>query len=241
MFDTGAIRGFVNDLQVNVTGLTDAQAVDLMVRAANEVKADVIAQSLRRSGALPALRQIVDGNIGAPFSSVRPDGMIVLAWSYGFEVVLDTYNALHNRLPKLTGRAQASIIVMVDGVEMPPEHVPSDFTEARLIVTVPYARRLEVGRKAKTHEPFSKMGWHAVQETAIVAKRLLGSLADVSFTYSDLSDAYELQTEAALRRREWSHARQQWRRDAKPRRNPGFKTVERHVRYPTIVIRPRSA
>lgn len=241
MFDQTALRGFMHEVDVNVTKLTSTQAVELLVNTAEEVKHDVIASAMSRSGIAPSYRQIVDGREGAPLQSVRPDGVIVFAWQYVDEMIIDTYGALVNRLPRLTGRARASVIVLADGVEVDIAAVPEGVKEVRLVVTVPYARRLEVGRKKHSHEPFSRLGFHAVEETAIVAKRLWGAIGSISFNYTDISNAYGLKTGAGIRRREWSHARQGWRTDAGPRRRPGIREVESEVRYPTIIILPRSA
>ena len=217
MFDATSLRGFVNTLTVNTQALTADAATDLLVRTATAARDRVLGGVPRPSG----YRQIVDGAEGAPLTDVRPDGVIVFAWQYLGEVVQDTYGALVNRSPRDTGAYIGGILVIADGQETTAENLPTDAQEVLIVASVPYARRLEVGKRKSGGSFVVQVASHIVEETAIVARQLYGDLAAITFTYVDLSNAYALRTAASHRRR---HGR-----------------LVTDVQYPAIRIVPRTA
>ncbi len=217
MFDATSLRGFVNTLTVNTQAMTADAATDLLVRTATAARDRVLGGVPRPSG----YRQIVDGAEGAPLTDVRPDGVIIFAWQYLGEVVLDTFGALVNRSPRDTGAYVAGILVIADGEEVTAENLPPDAREVLIVASVPYARRLEVGKRKSGGSFVVQVAPHIVEETAIVARQLYGSLAAITFTYVDLSNPYALRTAASHRRR---HGR-----------------LITDVQYPAIRIVPRTA
>ncbi len=221
MFDATALRGFVNQLQVDTSKLNAAQSKALLVRVATAERDRVIGDARARSGFPPAYRQVVDGREGASLETVRPDGTILFAWQYLAEIVDDTYNALVNRSPRDKGQYVAGLITLLDGVEAPLSTVSADTREIRIVASVPYARRLEIGRRRGGGAFVLQVAPHIVEETAIVARKLFGTLASVTFGYSDLTGAYALRTSS-------SHRRHRGR-------------LVTDVRYPTITITPRTA
>ena len=220
MFSAAALRGFVTTLQVNVAGLNDKESSALLARVAAGERDRVLAEQGGRSGLVPLYRQIVDGVEGAPLTNVKPAGVIVFAWQYLAEVVRDTYDALIKRSPRDSGAYIAGLILLVDGQETGLEKIGANTREVRIVASVPYARRLEVGKRKGGGSFVLQVPSHIVEETAIVARRLVGQIASFDFSYSNLSDVYTLRRSSSRRRR-------------------GHASAE--VRYPTIVIRPRSA
>jgi hypothetical protein len=217
MLTAEALRGFVNTLTVNAVRLNAEQAQAALVREAAAARDRVLAGKPRPSG----YRQIVDGIEGATLTAVKPDGVIVFAWQYLGAVVQEIRAALIARSPRDTGEYIAGIVTLVDGHEGDPEAIDSEAREVQIVATVPYARRLEVGKR-KDGSPFVvQVAPHIVEETAIVGRRLYGDLAMITFGYVDLSDAYALRTAA-------SHRRVRGR-------------LVTDVRYPAITIVPRTA
>ena len=221
MFSATALRGFINTLQVNVADRNAKEASALLAHVAAGERDRVVTQQRARSGLAPQYRHIVDGLEGAPLTTVTPDGVIVFAWQYLAEIVRDTYEALVRRSPRDSGTYIAGLIILVDGREAGIETIDADTREVRIVASVPYARRLEVGKRKAGGAFVLQVPSHIVEETAIVARRLAGNLASFSFTYVNLSDAY------ALRRRS-GHRRRAGR-------------VQTDVRYPAILITPRTA
>lgn len=221
MFTAAALRGFVNTLQVDVAGLNARESSALLARVAAAERDRVLIQQTGRSGLAPQFRQVVDGAEGTPLSAVRPDGVIVFAWTYLAEVVRDTYDALVKRAPRDSGAYIAGLIILVDGREAGLDAIIAKTREVRIVASVPYARRLEVGKRRSGGPFVVQVPSHIVEETAIVARRLAGDLASISFNYVDLTDGYTL------------------RRASRHRRRLG--RTHRDVRYPAILITPRSA
>lgn len=215
MFDGTAFRGFINNLTVNVAGLTDEAAVATMVRTAYSAKARVLGGTPKPSG----YRQIVDQVEGAPIEGVRPDGVIVFSWQYLGFVVRDIYDALVARSPVVSGNYVHSIEVVADGQPASPDDDFSDVKQIMLIATAPYSRKLEVALRRDGRPFVVRVPPHIVEDTRDMAVRLYGDLADIQFNYVEISDPYELQTTASHRKR---HG----------------KTVT-HMEYPAIIIEPR--
>ena len=221
MFPATALRGFINSLQVNVAGGNAKEASALLARVAAGERDRVLTQQRARSGLVPQYRQIVDGVEGAPLTTVNPGGVIVFAWQYFAEIVRDTHEALVRRSPRDSGAYIAGLIILIDGREAGIETIDAETREVRIVASVPYARRLEVGKRKSGGAFVLQVPSHIVEESAIVARRLAGNLASFSFTYVDLSDAYSL-------RRRSGHRRRAGR-------------VQTDVRYPAILITPRTA
>jgi hypothetical protein len=221
MFWAADLRGFISSLQVNIADRNAKEASALLARVAAAERDRALTQQRAWSGLAPRYRQVVDGMDRASLTIVRPDDVIVFTWQYLAEIVRDTYEALVRRSPRDSGAYITGLIILVDGQEARIETIDADTRAVHIIASVPYARRLEVGKR-KARGPFvPQVPSHIVEETATVARRLAGNLASFSFTCVDLSDAY------ALRRRSGHHRR--------------AGRVRTDVRYPAIVITPRTA
>lgn len=197
MFTAQAIRGFVNTLQVDVSKLNADAAKALLIQTAEAARLRVLSGSPKPT----SYRQVVDGIDGAALTAVRPDGVIVFAWQYLREVVTDTYAALVDRSPRRSGGYIAGIKVLIDGEEGSPADIGGDVKEVVIVATVPYSRRLEVGKRRDGKPFIVQVKPHIVEETAIVARRLWGDLATFEYTVVALSNAYQLKTQASVRRR----------------------------------------
>jgi hypothetical protein len=219
MFDGTALRGFVNTLTVDTIGLTDSAAVTTLIRTATDARNRVLGGSPRPT----SYRQIVDGIDGASLTSVRPDGEIIFAWQYLEEVVRDIYDQLIASAPRDTGAYIKGVRVLLDGTVSSLDAITADTRQVVIVPSVPYARRLEVGLRDGGGKFVLQVPLHNVELIAKMASTLYGSLASIDFAFVDLPDAYE----HGRKPREWRH------------RAP--RVSETHVRYPAIVITPRTA
>ena len=222
MFDDAALRGFMNTLTVNTTQLNAKAAVALLAQTAAAARDRVLAEQTARAGIAPTYRQVVDGIEGAPLSAVKPDGVIVFAWSYVREVILDTVGALVARAPQRSGAYVKSIRIIADGAFVELDAIPANVAEVLIAPSVAYARRLEIGKR-KDGSPFVVLVKpHIVEEVAATAAKLYGSLAAIDFVYVELVGGHKLaKGSRSIRRR-------------------GGRTVDT-VQQPAIRIRPRSA
>jgi hypothetical protein len=189
-----------------------------MVRTAEAARARVLAEQIGRSGNAPLYRQIVDGQEGAALEAVRPDGVIVFAWSYIREVAADTFDMLRRRSPRDSGEFIRGILILVDGQQADASAITLETRQITIVASAPYSRRLEVG-KHRSGGPFVvSVAPHFIEETAIVAARLFGDLAKITFGYVDLSNAYSPRHASEHRKR-----------------------AEAAIQYPAITITPRVA
>ncbi len=219
MFDNSALRGFVNTLTVNASAMNATAAKAAMVRAAEAARNRVLSGTPKPS----SYRQVVDGKLGADLTSVRPDGVIIFAWQYLGEVVSRIHQLVVVSSPRVTGQYIAGIIVLADGEEVEPTAIPANAAKVHIVASVPYARRLEIGHR-KGGAPFViQVPYKNIEHLAMVARQLYKNLADISFTYVDLTDAYV----HGRNPKEWNY------------RRPTRKEIV--VRYPAILIEPRTA
>lgn len=217
MFDGANFKGFVQNLTVNVSGLTDDAAVAALVRTATDAKARVLGGTPKPT----SYRQIVDGIENAPLPAVRPDGVIVFTWQYIGEIVQDIYEALVARSPVVSGRYIHGIEVVADGARVEPDADLNGVKQVIIVATAPYSRKLEVHLR-KNGQPFViQVPPHIVEDTRDAAVRQYGAVADIQFNYVQIDDPYILRTTASHRRR---HGR----------------TVT-EMEYPAIIIEPRQA
>lgn len=121
----------------------------------------------------------VDGRLGAPLHSVRPDGEIVAEFDLLGDTLTWIYNALVNSSPVLTGQFYSSFVVLADGIEIDPTKEKSFADEWVFINTQPYARKIERG--------LSKQAPDGVfQVVTELARQRLGNIAVVRFGFRSL-------------------------------------------------------
>lgn len=217
MFDPVALRGFIDTLTVNTSNMTRSAAHDALVRTAEAARSRVLSSIPAPS----SYRQIVDGAEGAPLTAVRPDGTIVFAWQYLGEVVARTYEMVVSSSPRDTGAYIAGIVVLADGTQVDVNAVPPDAAQVYIVASVPYARRLEIGKRESGAPFVLQVPYQNMEHLATVAHRLYNTLAAISFEYVDLTNPYVVRNASARRRR-----------------NGKLSGV---IQYPAILIEPRSA
>lgn len=185
-FTRQAMQAFTNTLTVQTAGMNAAAAKKAMVQVAERERSRVVREQVRRSGAAPDLTQTVDGRQGAPFTAVRPDGYILLEWSYFDEVALEAVTLLREGGPARSGRWRDGIAVFADDVEVPATAIPQGAKVIQVVATVPYSRRLEVG-KERDNSPFSEKAFGLVANVAIELRRQYRNVAKIDFTYVEMA------------------------------------------------------
>lgn len=225
-------QAFIRQLQVRTKHLSAEGAAAAMRAAAAAARARVLReQSARSGGTAPSLTQVVDGVRGAPDAAIRAGGTVFLDWNYLEEAVRVVVEDLRERVPKVEGDLSRGVLVLVDGAEADPGALPKGAQEATVVSTVPYARRIEVGR-GKTG-PFSVKGFGLFEERAAQLGRRLAGLAVLRFAYIDLEGGYRGQ---GLRRGRDEAVRAGNARLARSADKAIARGADR-VRYPAIRIR----
>lgn len=201
--DRQALRAMQDTLRVDVARMNADAARRLMADTAEAEKARVIRQQTQRGGIAPTLAQVVDSKRGAAFDAVRPDGVILLEWGYVREVALALLNAIRDAGPKRSGDWAAELVILSDGVQVSDaKMIPHLAQEVKVVSTVPYARRLEIG-KTRRGDPFilDDEDFRLVERTALRLRKVYAEVAKVSFGYVSLTNAHQLTNRNARRGR----------------------------------------
>lgn len=168
--------------------------------------------------ATPA-KVFVDGREGAALESVNPDrGRIVAE----FDLVLDVLNWILNRLressPVISGKYREGHRLFADGTEVAVSGAIPQAEEFAFTNTMPYARRLEIGKTKSGRAFVVQVEPRIYERVAKEARSRFGNIAQIGYTFRPLLGA---------------------RRGVGPK--PGRETRRRSadMRYPTITVRLR--
>lgn len=236
LFSGEALKGWVNNIIVSVENATAEKAANIVRDAAVTAHRRVISEQTARSGGIaPQARILVDGREDASLATVKPESIVTLLWSYLPEVAYQTYRAWWERSPRRTGAYQEGLTVFVDGEPAGFQAITIDTREVRVVATVAYSRRLEVGKDASGGPFVKQVAPHIAEETAIVARRLYANrakpLASIQFTYLDIPGGHQLTVKGMTPRRFTNGS---WHYRPSLRTRNGFPDAT--VRYPAIVI-----
>jgi hypothetical protein len=221
-------QAFAEEIRINMEGMLREHYVVAVEQAvADEIKNTKSEQSARSGGIAPQVGFIaVDGKRGSPIREIRLGGSVFIDWSYTQEAAIKTIEYLRTAGPKESGDWRKSVACMVNGHEVDPHTIAHDISEVLIVIGVPYARRLEVG-KTNAGRSFSiQVESHFVEHVAMEMNRKCRDLATFKFQYVDLSDAHQL-TE------KWQQKRKM---TAKGMKFTNSKQANDKVRYPAIRI-----
>lgn len=185
MIPAARMRAFVTQVGIR----TKENAREALIATAHAEEARVIRQQRSRSGGIaPTLTRIVDGRRGAPYRAVGENGLIILQWNYMREIATVTLRRLKDRAPERSGDYKRGLKLFVGEAEatISATGIPADADFMTIVATVPYSRRLEIGRD-KTGGPFVvQVAPHIVAETARFLARDYRGVASIQFTYEDV-------------------------------------------------------
>lgn len=227
------IGGFETEVRAFVGDLRGPDAGRFLAETHRALHGDVIRDQTARAGIPPDFTHAVDGRIGAAFEVARRH--IVTAYDYRREIAIFTRAALVAASPRDSGRYASSHIFLVNGRQTAqlPKEIP-DTAEIIVTNTVPYARRLEIGRTVSGR-------WFVVKVPPRiyegVARRVVGpqyrDLASIVFDYVDLTDPYITKGGLSARYGTGKIGPRGGGTSRKRYQKPGTA-----VRYPAIIIRP---
>lgn len=219
------IGNFARDVQLVIDrNLSPEARQKLAAKKAREILADAQATNASVFGEAPSHTQAVDGKLGAALENVNPDhGKIVFEFQLIGPVIEWINEQLVMNSPVLTGRYRDSHVLLADGVEVDldaGEKAPK--AERYVILNVqPYARKIERGLSGQAREGVFEV-------VADMARRRLGNIANVKFTYIQATGGNTHLEQWASRH----SAREEGA--AKQRRQ-----YAKDVRQPAILIMPR--
>lgn len=178
----------------------------------------------------------VDGKRGAPLENVNPDRGVIVA---EFDLVLDVLNWIWNRLlessPVLSGEYKQGHKLFADGAEISTGGEIPDAAEYAFTNTVPYARKIEVGKTKDGRDFVIQVEPKIYDRVAREARGRFGNIAQIGYTFRGIVGGQQIAAEnlpIALKR---------------PRHKTGrFASMggvsehnRRGLRYPTITVKLR--
>lgn len=142
-------------------------------------------------GRLPPKVTTVDGQPGAALERVNPNGgSIITEWELVGDVLVWIGQALYDRSPVVSGDYRKGHTLLADNVEIDPGAAIPQADQYIFINTVPYARRIEVGKTKEGRDFVMQVPNRIYEQTAKDAKSRFGNLAKIQFNYLELEGAY---------------------------------------------------
>lgn len=141
-------------------------------------------QNRRALGSVPPRTVTVDGRLGAPLDSVKPDnGVIVAEWRLVGDVVAWIADTLKQRSPVQSGQYKNHHILYADGVEVLASDDPPVAKEYIFLNPLPYSRKIEIGKTESGRDFVIQVQNRIYERTADDASKRFGNIAKIRFTY----------------------------------------------------------
>ena len=182
---TTRIQPISRELELMMAQDLGPKARSAMLAAfAAEAIAEAAQQNKQALGVVPQYEIYVDGQEGAPLTSVKPDGVIRAEFQLVNEALAWIYQQLETHSPRLTGHYASSHVLFADGAEVSDVNNPPPAQEYVFINTTPYARKLE-GTKGRP--PSSPQAPDGVYQAVATLARKFSNVAKVTFTYQTIA------------------------------------------------------
>lgn len=207
--------------QVGVVQRENAR-LSLAAMARSEEARVIREQRARSGGIAPTLTRIVDGVRNGDYDRVKDRGVIILQWKYLREIATVAMRTLKARAPAVSGDYKRGLKLFVGDAEanLSAVGVPAGAQNLTIVATVPYSRRLEIG-KSKDGGPFVvQVAPHIVGETATFLAKDYRGVANIRFIYEDV------QGPAGTRSRSSTGSRRADRRRDVALRFPAIRVVD---------------
>lgn len=154
----------------------EARATAFQRLAAKRI-AQIDDENARAAGRVIPRQLFVDHAETTSLTPAKSTSIIVARWSVGVAAVDWIWDTLRIAGPKLTGHYRESARMYVDGVESRDPRDAVGAREVLFVSVVPYARKIERGKKG--YAP-----GHVYQSVAQAAQARFGNAALIKFTYA---------------------------------------------------------
>lgn len=214
-----SLAAFKRTVTVTWPKQQEAGAKAHLLKVAREGHAMIMAEQQARAGVAPTFDAYAN-TPGKPIEEVVLPGPIVYRYHYAREVVIKTLQELEAASPVISGDYKRGHTLFINGapVQNPREAVIKARDEVMIVNTVPYARKIEVG-KTESGRAFVLQVPNRIYER--VGKKMYaryGKAAKISVQFVNLSTAYRLKKGAKVRRK--------------------GRTAGSALTYPAIIIEP---
>lgn len=186
MVPARAMKAFVTQV-----GVRQKEGARLSLAAtARSEEARVIREQRARSGGIaPTLTRVVDGRRGGAYDQVRENGLIILQWHYLREIATVAMSRLRARAPERSGDYKRGLKLFVGDAEatLSAAGIPAGAQRLTIVATVPYSRRLEIGKDSAGGPFVVQVAPHIVAETAALVAKDYAGVAAVKFIFEDVA------------------------------------------------------
>jgi hypothetical protein len=158
-----------DDLSPTAQSAQFAEYAGEQIEEAKQIDATIL-------GRVPRYTVSVDGQMDAPLTSVKSDGVIVAEFELIDDVLKWIADQLETHSPVKTGRYQKSHTLFADGTEIDVGAVISPADVYTFINDQPYARKIERGSSSQAPDG-------VYQAVAHLAAARFGNIAKISFTF----------------------------------------------------------
>jgi hypothetical protein len=188
-----ALQALRQRVTVDWPKMADADARAYLVRFARAGHDQTMREQTMRAGVVPEWDAYANTPANTNLDTVKLPGPIVYRYRYHKEIVLAAIDALREASPKVSGAYKDSHFLWVNDEQVPLDTELKRTDDIFIANTVPYARRLEVGKK-DNGEPF------IVQKDPDIYKRVMntilipkyGKVAEFRLGYVTLPDAWKI-------------------------------------------------
>lgn len=150
----------------------------IFAEAAGQYIEDAKQQNAKVLGKVPPYTVAVDGRLGAPLSSVKPDGMVFVEFELVFEAIEWIGEMLKQYSPVKSGRYQSSHVLLANGVAVDDGAVPPIAESYAYVNVQPYSRKIERGLSSQRPE-----GVYQSVATLASSSSKFGNVAKIKFGY----------------------------------------------------------
>lgn len=183
-----ALRTKITPLNVNydllISNLLSPEAQSkVFAEYAGKVIEDGKAQNAKVLGRVPPYTVSVDGKLGAPLSSVKPNGVVFVEYELIFEAIQWIWDMLELHSPVGSppkdphpGLYKKSHVLIADGVAVEPGAIPPLASKLVFLNVQPYSRKIERGLSSQAPDG-------VYQAVATLASAKFSNVAKIKFGY----------------------------------------------------------
>lgn len=187
-----ALQALRQRVMIDWPKMIEADAKALLLRTAREGHARIMRDAVARSGVFPFWDAYANTPGNTNLETVRLPGPIVYRYRYLREVILVTLKMLEEASPIHSGKYKTSHTVWVNGVAASPNVEIKRGDEVFIANTVPYARRLEVGKTDSGRDFLVSVPNKIYERTSKKLKQRYRNVSDITFGYVTLPGAWRI-------------------------------------------------
>lgn len=165
-----------------------------LIRVARAGHNDIMAEQRARSGANPSFTFYANTPGNTNLESVILPGPIVYKYQYFEEIIQAIMEDLRRSSPVQSGAYVQGHTLFINGEPVPDDRMPpyADGMDIFIANTVPYARRIEVGKTTSGRAFVIQVAPHIYERVAKRAQARFGNIAGISHGYASIPKAHTI-------------------------------------------------